>query len=117
MSLDRSLALIEEEMIAELACAENGHGPLRVRVYVGEELVLIVTEREPAPPRQHRAAATARPEAGIPEREAAQRRTTVEAVTGRRVAAMLSGRRTVPAVLFELFMLGPDDGGRARHAR
>jgi hypothetical protein len=116
MSPDRSAAVIEEKVIAELARPENGHGPLRVRVYVGEELVLIVTEGEPGPPRPHRAAATARPEAGNLQREAAQRRPTIEAVTGRRVAATLSGRRTTPPVLFELYMLEPDDGGRPRHA-
>jgi hypothetical protein len=33
-------------------------------------------------------------------------------VTGRRVAATLSGRRSVPAVLVELFMLEPAAGRR-----
>lgn len=105
----RSATWIEEETISEafaaLACAENGHRRSRVRVYVVDALVLSVTEREPAPRASQRAAAPEGREAGVPAGEADQRRTTVEAVTGRRVSATLSGQHRVPDVGFELFVL------------
>jgi hypothetical protein len=120
MTLDRSAALMEAEMISEafagVARAENRHEAVRARVYVVDDLVLAITERDPAAPPPHgtEGRARARPVAAI--RRALQRRATVEAVTGRRVAAALSGRRSDPEVRFELFVLASDDGTRASGA-
>ena len=109
MSLDRAAALMEEEMISEafaaIACAGNGHRRTRARVYVVDELVLTVTERESSPTAAHREAAATSEYARIRDGGALQRRAAVEAVTGRRVAATLGGRRSDPEVRFELFML------------
>jgi hypothetical protein len=41
------------EAFAEIAYAERRHGPLRVRAYVVDELVLTVTERDLAPAPRH----------------------------------------------------------------
>jgi hypothetical protein len=115
MSLDRQSAPMEEAMISEtfvaLACAENGNGRVRVRTYVVDELVLIVTEHEPAPSARHGRDAHGRSVVEIRDPGASQRRTTVETVMGRRVAATLSGRQSDPEIVFELFVLESDDGG------
>ena len=97
---------------AALACAANGNGRLRVRTYVVDEFVLTVTEHEPgpAPSARHCRDARGRSVVEVRDRGASQRRTTVEAVMGRDVAATLSGRHSDPEIVFELFVLKHGDG-------
>ena len=101
-------AALISEAFAELACAENGHERPYVRAYVVDELVLTVTERELTRSLRHDAVSRSEPAVGITDLGALRRRTTVEEVTGRRVAATLSGRLAEPDVNFELFILAPD---------
>jgi hypothetical protein len=98
------------EAFAAFACAENGHGRPLVQAYVVDDLVLAVTEHEHASAASHRHDAHGRSRAELRDPAASQRRTTVEAVTGRHVATTLSGRQSDPDVIFELFVLEPDDG-------
>ena len=106
-SLDRASPLFQETMISEsfskLSGAENDDGGARVRAYVADELVLAVTEHEPARPTPHTDPGSER--SREPDDAALQRRTTVEAVTGGHVAATLSGHIADPEVSFELFVL------------
>lgn len=111
VSLDRSSAFGEEAVISEAFAAltaGDGQEPADVRTYVGDELVLTVTERRLGRPahqdgRSRRQSAVRPRDAG-----ALQRQRTVEEITGRRVTATLRGQLNEPDVTFELFVLAAD---------
>jgi hypothetical protein len=94
--------------LTALSYKENGRGRTSISTYIADGLVLTVTEPEVGQRARRRRADRGHTPTKWPVGDAdeqRQRRDTIEAVTGQRVAAVIRGHDRDPAITIELFVL------------